>query len=145
MTRKEIWFDMDGTFVNLYGVKNWLDDIINENTRPYEIAKPLFNMQVFARMLNKLQKNGYKIGIITWTAGGNTTAEYNERVAQAKKEWIKRHLASVKFDNIDIVKYGTPKENGRFGILFDDEIGNRENWKGIAYDTQNIVEILKTM
>ena len=34
-------FDMDGTFVDLYGVENWLDDLTNSRTRPYEIAKPL--------------------------------------------------------------------------------------------------------
>ena len=29
-------------------------------------------------------------------------------------------------------------------ILFDDEIGNRENWEfGQAYDVDNIIEVLK--
>jgi hypothetical protein len=142
--RKEIWFDMDGTIANLYGVENWLEMIINENPMPYEIANPMVNMNSLARILNRLQKNGYKIGIISWLAK-NGSENYNEKVTQAKKNWLAKHLASVKFDKIEIVEFGTPKENGRFGILFDDEIQNRENWNEIAYNEKNIIEILKAI
>ena len=38
---KKIWLDMDGTFVDLYGVENWLPMLRAEETTPYEIAKPL--------------------------------------------------------------------------------------------------------
>ena len=139
---KAIWFDMDGTIANLYGVEGWLEMIHNENADLYRIAQPLINMQSLARVLNRLQREGYEIGIISWLAGG-ATAEYNERVAEAKREWLARHLASVRFDHIDIVEYGTPKEMNRNGILFDDEIQNRENWKGQAFGVENIIEVLK--
>ena len=46
---KRICLDMDGTFVNLYGVENWLEMITNEETTPYTIAKPSINMSLFAR------------------------------------------------------------------------------------------------
>lgn len=143
--KKEIWFDMDGTIANLYGVEGWLDDLINERTRPYEIAGVLMNMQVLARLLNKLTKKGYEIGIISWTAK-NGSAEYNKRVANAKREWLNKHLASVKFESVNIVKYGTPKStvaSTTNAILFDDEERNRTEWKGIAYGVDNIIEILK--
>lgn len=142
--KKEIWFDMDGTIANLYGVENWLNDLINENTRPYAIAKPLMNMQVLARTLNKLTQNGFTVNIISWTSK-NGTDEYNQEVAKVKKEWLNKHLKSVHFKNIDIVPYGTPKQIGRKGILFDDEIQNRENWEDIAFDVNNIIEILKNL
>ena len=61
-----IWFDMDGTIADLYGVDGWLEDLINQNPRPYIEAKPLLNLSLLARRLNKLQKKGYKIGIISW-------------------------------------------------------------------------------
>ena len=32
---KVINLDCDGTFINLYGVNGWLDNIINEDVRPY--------------------------------------------------------------------------------------------------------------
>jgi hypothetical protein len=60
--------------------------------------------------------------------------------------WLKNHLPSVYWDEYKIVPYGTPKhEVVEFGtgILFDDEIPNRNNWTGTAYDVQNIIEILK--
>lgn len=142
--RKEIWFDMDGTIADLYGVNGWLKMLIAEDTTPYKVARPLVRMATLARMLNKLQRNGYKIGVISWTSKGGSK-EYNERVARAKKEWLALHLKSVHFDRIDIVPYGTPKQNGRNGILFDDEIGNRENWNDCAHDVDRIIEILKSL
>lgn len=135
-------FDMDGTFVNLYGVEGWLNDLINFNPRPYIQAKPLINMQVFARILNRLHKNGYTINIISWLSK-NSNSEYDKTVTRAKKEWLAKHLKSVHFDNIYIVAYGTPKYTLANGILFDDEINNRTLWPGTSYDVDNIIEILK--
>lgn len=141
---KIINFDMDGCIADLYGVENWLDDLRNENSRPYEIAKPLVNMSLLARLLNRLQKYGYTINIISWLS--KTPSEsYDKKVTIAKKNWLKTHLKSVKFDNIFIVPYGTPKHSLANGILFDDEIGNRKNWKGIAYDVDNIIGVLKNL
>lgn len=141
---KEIWFDMDGTIADLYGVENWLSMLIAEDTTPYEIARPLLRMATLARLLNGLQRKGYTINIISWTSKGGTTA-YNEAVREAKKEWLRKHLASVKFTRIDIVDYGTPKGEGRNGILFDDEEQNRANWTGIAYNVDDILGVLKTL
>ena len=39
--KKEIWFDMDGTIADLYGVENWLEMLIAEDPTPYAVAKPL--------------------------------------------------------------------------------------------------------
>ena len=82
--KREIWFDMDGTIANLYGVDGWLNDLINEDIRPYAVARPLINMQVLARVLNRLIKNGWAIGIVSWTSK-NGTIEYNKKVAEVKK------------------------------------------------------------
>ena len=68
----KIWFDMDGTIADFYGVENWLDYLLNENTTPYEIAKPLLNMSLFARYLNKAQAQGHEIGIISWGSKNST-------------------------------------------------------------------------
>lgn len=142
---KTIYFDMDGTFVNLYGVENWLDMLINEDTKPYAIAKPLFRMCDFARIIHKLQINGYRIGIISWLSK-NGSDEYNERVTMTKEEWLMKHLPSVQFDEIHILKYGTPKSSVATinDILFDDEFNNRNEWGGVAYDVHNILNTLKS-
>ena len=143
---KRICLDMDGTFVDLYGVENWLEYLINEETTPYEVAKPLVNLSLMARYLNKLQRNGYTLTIISWTSKCGTD-EYNARVIDAKLNWLAKHLKSVNFDEINIVPYGTPKETFATAndILFDDEEHNRENWNGTAYNVENILEILKEM
>lgn len=135
---------MDGTIADLYGVDKWLEALNNEDARPYREARPLLNMNTLAKALNRLNREGYEIGIVSWTSK-NGTPRYNEIVAEAKKAWLRKHLASVCFARIDIIEYGTPKENGRNGILFDDEIKNRENWNGTAYDVENIIEILKKL
>lgn len=141
----KIFFDMDGTIANLYGVENWLENLKAENTMPYEKAKVLLNMNVFAKTLHKLQAKGYEIGIISWTSKGGSTA-YNEAVKIAKIKWLNSHLASVKFNEIHIVEYGTPKEifaKSKKDILFDDEESNRKNWTGIAYNETEILKILR--
>lgn len=142
-----IFFDMDGTIADLYGVENWLDYLIASDALPYEIAKPLIRLNALARILNRLQKQGYKVGVISWLAKNSNTV-YDEKVTRAKKEWLKKHLASVNFDEIHIVKYGTPKQTfakTKNDILFDDEEKNRNDWTGKAFDVNEIIEILKGM
>ena len=141
---KTINFDMDGTIADLYGVADWLDFLIAEDTTPYAVAKPLVNMQVLARLLNKLQKNGYTINIISWTSKNGSDA-YNSLVADVKRAWLKKHLKSVKFNNIFVVPYGTPKNTIASGILFDDEEKNRTTWGKNAYDVDNILGVLKAI
>ena len=142
--QKEIWFDMDGTIADLYGVEGWLDMLLNENAKPYEIAKPLVNMRELAKVLNKLIEKGWEIGVISWLAK-NGTNDYNKKVANAKMKWLSKHLKSVKFAKIDIVEYGTPKQINRNGILFDDEKQNRENRLGMAYNVENIIQVLREL
>lgn len=141
----KIWFDMDGTIADLYGVRDWLPAILARDTRPYEIARGIGNLALIARLLNKAQKNGHKVGIISWTAK-NAPAEYNARVATAKREWLARHLASVKWNEIKVVEYGTNKRTAcGAGILFDDEKPNRDTWGAGAHEPREIVEVLKAL
>lgn len=144
---KAIYFDMDGTIANLYGVKNWLNYLINEQTLPYREAKPLVDMRKLGHMLNTLKANGYTIGIVSWLSKSGT-ANYNEKVTFTKIKWLSRHLSAVQFDEIHIVPYGTPKAtvvNNPDGFLFDDEEQNRTSWTGTAYDVQNILEVLNSL
>ena len=140
-----IYFDMDGTIADLYGVENWLDYLLASNTLPYEVAKPLLKLNALARILNRLQREGYHIGIISWLSKSGSD-EYNNAVAEVKRDWLKRHLASVNFNEIHIVKYGTPKQifaKTANDILFDDEKPNRDSWTGKAFDANEIIKILK--
>ena len=138
-----IWFDMDGTIADLYGVENWLPMLIDEDPTPYEIARPLVNLSRLARYLNRLQKKGFEIGIISWLSK-SSTQEYDAAVNEAKTFWLKRHLPSVKWNEIKIVPYGTNKwEVCGEGFLFDDEERNRIAWKNCAaFEPEYIFEVL---
>ena len=146
---KAIYFDMDGTIADLYGVSGWLADLESENVRPYAEALPLVNLSLLARYIHKAQKMGYTVGIISWLSKCGSD-DYNERVTATKREWLAKHLPSVEWDEIHIVKYGTPKSTCRTcpGILFDDEQRNLDEWgKGavIAQEMMNAFKHLKNL
>ena len=138
-------FDMDGTIADLYSVENWLEKLIAEDASPYAEAKPLIRLNTLARKLNSLQAKGYKLAIISWLSKNGSEA-YNEAVIEAKMHWLAKHLPSVNWDRITIVPYGTPKQmycESALDVLFDDEIANRMNWLGQAYDVNEIMKTLR--
>ena len=140
-------FDMDGTLANFYGVENWLAYLEAEDTTPYEVAEPLLRLCSLAKRLNNLQKQGYELAIISWLSKTGS-AEYNERVTEAKMQWLAQHMPSVNWDAIHIVPHGTPKQNfcySPYDILFDDEENNRTNWPGPAFDVTNIMDVLRLL
>ena len=142
MIEKKIWFDMDGTIADLYGVNEWLAKLNANDPSPYTEAKPLLRMATLARVLNRLNREGYEIGIISWTAMDSTEA-YAEAVEAAKRDWLKAHLPSVNFTTIAIVDYGTPKHEIGQGYLFDDNAEIRADWGEGAYTPEEIIEVLK--
>ena len=141
-----IWFDMDGTIVDLYGVKNWLEMLIAEDETPYAIAKPIVNLSLLARLMNKAQRNGYEICIVTALAK-NSTNDYDEKVRNAKIKWLSRHLKSVHFDEIKFVPYYYTKNDVNDGNdwLFDDEERHLSTWTGRAFPAKMMIEVLKTL
>lgn len=139
----KFWLDMDGTIADLYGVEGWLDYLKGEDVTPYLKARGLGNLALVARYLNKAQKNGHEVGVITWTSKGGT-ADYNKRVAAAKLTWLARHMGSVNWDMVKVVPYGTDKLAATGGgVLFDDEEPNRKAWGEGAHTPAEMVEVLK--
>lgn len=145
--KKMIWFDMDGTIADLYSVDNWLPKLREQDASPYAEAEVMLNMSLLARLLNKVQAIGYGIGIISWLSKC-PTPEYDEAVTEAKLAWLKLHLHSVQWDEVNIVSYGIPKSQFMEtdeDILFDDEEQNREEWDGEAYEPEEILSVLKEL
>ena len=142
-----IYFDLDGTLADLYSVENWLEYLQNSDPYPYQVAEPMVDLRMLARLLNKAQREGHEIGVVTWLSkSGN--AEYNDEVRRAKRRWLAQHLPSVDWDEVHMVKYGTPKwavVQDQNGILFDDEEKNRKFWRGEAHDESEIMEVLKSL
>ena len=134
--KRRIYLDMDGTIANLYEVENWLADLKKSDPRPYIEAKPMVKEEVLADLINK----GYELAIVSWLAK-NGNEVYNKEVRKTKKNWLKIHYPEIKFEEIHIVKYGTPKSKvvkHKDGILIDDEKNNRKKWKGTAINPKYI-------
>ena len=139
---KTLVFDMDGTIADLYGVENWLEDLRNENPRPYIEAKPLYNMFVLNTLIEALKEQGWRIVVTTWLAK-DSTKEYDAKVREAKLAWLEKYY--FPYDEIHLIKYGTTKANctrrhGGFQILIDDNVKVRSGWRlGDTIDaTENI-------
>lgn len=142
----KIWFDMDGTIADLYGVDNWLEMLIAHDETPYKIAKPLVNLSLLARLMNKIQNKGFEINIVTALAKDSDDF-YNEKVINAKIYWLKKHLKSVNFNEIKFVPYWFTKNDVNTGndILFDDEERHLEKWTGTSIHASKMIETLKTL
>lgn len=142
-------FDLDGTLASLYEVENWLDKLRSYDPSPYMEARPLLRLSTLAYYINKAQRNGWQVNVVSWLSKCSTST-YDEAVTEAKKEWLKKHLPSVNFDKVIIVPYGTPKHNLAKGILFDDEAPNREKWNEAsntnhAFDACEILQVMRDL
>ena len=142
----KIWFDMDGTIADLYGVDNWLEMLMAHDETPYAIAKPIVNLSVLARLMNKVQRKGFEICIVSALAK-DSTAKYDEKVRNAKIKWLANHLKSVHFDEIRFVPYWYTKNDVNTGadVLFDDEERHLEKWTGTAVHASKMIETLKAI
>lgn len=129
-TNKVLVFDMDGTIANFYGVANWLEDLKNSNPRPYIEAKPLYNMEVLADILDLLKAQGWRIVVTSWLAKGSTP-EFDRLVRIAKLNWLNQF--NFPYDEVHLVKYGTTKANctrrlGGYQVIVDDNEQVRKGW-----------------
>ena len=143
---KVLVFDMDGTIANLYGVENWLADLRAYNPRPYEVATPMYDMDLLNLLLDVLKAQGWKIAVTSWLSM-DSTAEYDRAVRKAKREWLEKY--NFPFDEIHLVKYGTTKANctrhlGGYQILVDDNEKVRNGWNlgGTINANENIIDKL---
>ena len=139
-----IWFDMDGTIADLYGVDNWLAKLNAKDETPYAEAKPIVNLSLLARLMNKVQRNGFEVCIIS-ALSKETNADYDTRVKNAKTNWLAKHLKSVHFNEIRFVPYDFIKNEVNTGddLLFDDEERHLQKWTGTAYHAKDILKVLK--
>lgn len=152
---KYLVFDMDGTIADFYGVEGWLNDLDNENPRPYEVAEPLCDMGELAYLLYMLKGFGWTVAITSWMSK-TATKDFCKAIRKAKKDWLAKY--NFPADEIHIVKYGRNKAYVKYknrpneAILFDDEERNCNDWmkcRGnairITENTDICVEIRKIL
>lgn len=142
-----IYFDMDGTIANLYGVDGWLDALHVESVMPYVAAEPLVNPSDFVTLIEQLKNKGYTVGIISWSAM-NGSKNYNKRVRAAKLAWVKNYFGNI-FDEFHVVKYGTPKHTVagiKNSIIVDDDCRVRDSWRnGVAIDASDTCAMMESL
>ena len=145
---RAVYFDMDGTIADLYGVEGWLDYLHAEDTTPYDNALPMVDTLMFNDLVMLLQSMGIRVGVISWAAK-NSREGYKKAVANAKKAWIKKHVPAV--NEVHVVAYGSPKHRHanvkNDVILFDDDMRVRKSWdneeKGrISVDPSEIISFM---
>ena len=146
---KILVLDMDGTFVDFYGVEGWkhyLDDLQDET--PYVIAKPVYDMNRFNRVLRQLKMQGWVIIVNTWLSR-TKTEEFHERIRNAKLNWLAKY--AVPYDMFISTDYGVDKQSmikklGGLQIIADDNADIRATWDGPTIDaTQDIIPALESL
>ena len=147
---KWIWFDMDGTIADLYGVEGWLEDLQRFDTRPYAEAKALYNPYELLEILFELKCQGYNLGVISWGSKANNE-DYDRKVAEVKNKWLAENFLDLLLDKVIVTPYGVRKADtcrpyGK-GILVDDEEQNRNEWDlGDTINANlNIIDNLKKL
>lgn len=119
-----IYFDLDGTIADLYGFNDWLTYLQNEQTTPYTEAGLLVDGEQLRNFLVAGNAAGVLFGVISWGAK-NASKDYQKAIRRAKIDWLKKNNLLKYFDELHIVKYGTPKNRvakNRTGVLIDDEL-----------------------
>ena len=130
--RMIVW-DMDGTMADLYGVDGWLEMLRAENPLPYEIAKPMWDMERLVNVIRGLQDFGIEQRIVTWLSM-DSSEEYKTETRRAKREWLEQF--DFPFDHFHGVQYGATKADSvrkylaedETAILIDDSFKVREGW-----------------
>lgn len=136
---KIVVFDMDGTLADFYGVDGWLEDLRAENTRPYEVAAPLFSMVSLKRQIRQLKALGWVFEVVTW-GSKQSTEEFLNRTESAKLNWLKRYGLLDEMANVQVVPYGVPKHQLASGILFDDNQEICSAWENAGGTAVNVSE-----
>ena len=150
--RMIVW-DMDGTIADLYGVEDWLPMLRAENPLPYEIAKPLWDMERLANIIRGLQAIGVEQRIVTWLSM-NSSEEYKTETRRAKREWLEQF--DFPFDHFHGVQFGSTKADSvrkflaedETAILIDDSARVRKGWHlGETVDPTeiNVIDFLETL
>lgn len=146
---KKIYFDMDGTVYDLYGMKNWLEMLRNEEKGAFTLGNALVDMVALKEVCLRLIAKGYQIGIITWLPMG-ASLEYCEICTKEKREWAENNMPYI--SEFYALEYGVPKQyaptrRAAEMWLVDDNKEVREMWvtekQRKAIDaTENIINAL---
>lgn len=104
----KIYFDLDGTLYNLYGIPNWLEMLQNEQEGVFLKGPAIETIDKLIAPVHSLLDIGVQFGVISWLPM-QASPEYEEICRQEKLQWIEQNLPFV--TEIAITSYGIPKQN----------------------------------
>ena len=150
--RMIVW-DMDGTVADLYGVDGWLEMLRAENPLPYEIAKPIWDMERLVNVIRGLQDFGIEQRVVTWLSM-NSSEEYKTETRRAKREWLDEF--GFPYDHFHGVQFGATKADSvrkfladdETAILIDDSARVRKGWhlgETIDPTETDVIDFLETL
>lgn len=149
---KKIYFDMDGTVADLYGEKNWLDNLRNEREGSFINLRPLLDMNELAMVCHQLMNLGYSFGVITWLPMG-ASYEFERVCEEEKRAWVEEFMPWV--SEFYAQSYGVPKQyapskRAAEMILVDDNAEVRAMWntevqRSSIDATQDIIKELRKL
>ena len=120
---------MDGTISDTYSVPNWLEQLRDESTLPFEVALPLINEST----LLSLFKDENIVICTMLPKGVRPGTPYADACQQAKREWLDKHFPSL--TTAIFMEYGNDKSLGEFSkncLLIDDSDAIRANFNGYS-------------
>lgn len=149
---KKIYFDMDGTVADLYGEKNWLNNLRNEREGSFINLRPLVDMNELAMVCHQLMNLGYSFGVITWLPMG-ASYEFERVCEEEKRAWVEEFMPWV--SEFYAQSYGVPKQyapskRAAEMILIDDNAEVRAMWntevqRSSIDATQDIIKELRKL
>lgn len=126
-----IALDLDGTIVDLYGVKGWLEALMNHDANPYFDAGTLTDTDAINDLIDLYKDAGGHVRVVSWAAKGDMPHAFFTATQAAKMLWLREHLPAI--DDVCVVEYGTPKhlvvKDVKNTVLFDDEQPNRDAFR----------------
>ncbi len=128
---KKIYFDMDGTIYNLYGIRGWLSKLESKSPTVFTEGLPMVNLQELNATLRTLSLKGYTFGIITWLPKDATQA-YNKSCTRQKKQWVAKNIPLL-LNDFTALPYGVNKSRAkahRQAIIVDDDARVAVEWLG---------------
>ena len=91
MKKQVVYLDMDGTIANLYGMENWLENLINEVEGLFLDCEPFITEE---ELLKFFPTEEYELRICSMTPL-NATEEYCQVVINEKNQWLDKYFPSI--------------------------------------------------
>lgn len=125
---KVVYFDMDGTIADLYGVTNCFKRLDALDASVYADAKPI---DKYINMLKEFKHMGYKVIILT-CLGMISDPKFDKETIHNKGVWLDKYVGREYIDERIYIPNTKHKESytnmfGK-GILVDDDTKVLCNW-----------------